>query len=350
MHSLAVVTGATGFVGGALARRLDADGVGVRLLVRASSDVDAIGIRPESVFRGDLDDPELVADAVGGADFVYHLAARNDLGAPDPDEMRRANVDVTRCVLAAAAAAGVPALHCSSLAALGPTRGPQPAAEDHWAAEVARVTYAQTKREAHLVARRLAADGAALRIASPGGVYGPGDNSPLVDMMARVVRGVPVGYMARNRQSFVNVEDCADALVRVARAGEDGREYVVVADSVTFHEFWTTLARVSGHGSHLLFVPAWVVRASAHMGPLLPLLSGLDPAYVRDSAEMIRYDSAYSGARMRSELAWSPRSLADGLAEVAAWLRGRDGDEARGGGGGGSGSGDGDGDGRGGRG
>lgn len=323
MHTLAVVTGATGFVGSTLVRRLDADGVGVRLLVRGSSDVENIGIRAESVVRCDLADHRVVTHAMAGADVVYHLAARNDLGAPDPEAMRHTNVDMTRTVLQSAAEVGAVAVHCSSLAALGPTTGPEAAGEDHWAAQVAHVPYAETKRAAHLVARRLAAGGARVRIASPGGVYGPRDHSPLVDMMARVVRGVPVGYLPRNRQSFVNVEDCADALVRVARSGEDGREYVVAADSVTFREFWTTLARVSGHGSRLLFVPAWVVQATARLGPLLPLMSGLDPAYVRDSAEMIRYDSSYSGARMRAELGWSPRALDDGLAEVADWLRDR---------------------------
>lgn len=322
MAATALVTGATGFVGAALVRRLAADGVAVRVLVRPSSDTAAVEGSTVAVVRGDLTDPGVAARAVSGADVVYHLAARNDLGAPDAAEMRRANVEITRVVLTAAARAGAVAVHCSSIAALGPTPGAGLAGEAHWSESVVPVEYARSKREAHLVARSLAAGGARVRIASPGGVYGAGDHSPLVDMMARVVNGVPLGYVPRNRQSFVHVDDCADALVRVGGSGVDGREYVVVADAVTFREFWTMLAHVAGR-RRPLFVPAWMVQAGAHAAPLLSAISGLDAAYVHDAAAMIRWDSAYSGRRLRDELGWSPRSLADGLGDVVTWLRDR---------------------------
>ncbi len=115
-----LVTGATGFVGSAVARVLLSRGHPLRLLVRAGSDRTNIQDLPAELVEGDLKDPASLERAVQGCRYVVHVAADYRLWVPDPAVMNRANVDGTRSLLLAAQSAGVERIvYCSSVAALG---------------------------------------------------------------------------------------------------------------------------------------------------------------------------------------------------------------------------------------
>ena len=103
---LALVTGATGFVGSAVARRLLAEGFKLRLLSRPNSDRQNLKGLDATIVEGDLTDPASLKKAVKGCDAVFHVAADYRLWAPDPSELYRANVDGSRALVAAAHAAG----------------------------------------------------------------------------------------------------------------------------------------------------------------------------------------------------------------------------------------------------
>ena len=118
-----LVTGATGFVGSAVARVLAARGHELRLLTRASSDRSNIAGLDAEVVVGDLTDPASLDRAAAGCRYVVHVAADYRIWVPVPDDMLRANVEGSLAMVRAAANAGAERIvHCSSVAALGPAR------------------------------------------------------------------------------------------------------------------------------------------------------------------------------------------------------------------------------------
>ncbi len=317
----ALVTGATGFLGSHLARRLADDRAHVRVLVRATSDRSRLDGLPVEVVEGDVVAAESVDRAVDGVDQVFHVAAFLEFGPRDPRMMERVNVGGTRNVLRSAAQRHVPVVHVSSVASYGPT-GTVERDETYWCDDEPVVAYERTKRDAHLLARRFASEGASVRIAAPGGIYGWGDQSELSDIIrAYVLHTIPVGYMPEMVHSTVNVDDCADALVRIAERGVDGEEYVLAAETVTREEWFGHCSAGAGRRPPSVYVPSSALRA---LSPLLERLAALgvpSTDMARETIVMATRHLAYSGAKARRELGWAPRPLADGMAELAAALQ-----------------------------
>lgn len=319
----ALITGATGFLGSHLARQLVARGDQVVALVRTTSDRSRLAGLAIEVAEGDVTDAESVRRALAGVDQVFHCAGVVEFGPRDRSFLDRVNVDGTRTVLDAAVAAGVPAVHVSSLAALGATvLGDEPKDESWWSTEPPAAVYEETKRLGHEHARSLAAAGASVRIVMPGGIYGVGDQSTLHDLIRTYsLWPVPVGYFPEIRQSTVHVEDCADALLRVADRGVDGGEYVAVAESVTIREWLTLIAVGGGHRPPRWYVPTTTVRRLG--GPLGTMSGwfGRSPTEIPETIAVATHDCAYRGDRLRTELGWEPRPLAEGMAAMGRSLR-----------------------------
>jgi nucleoside-diphosphate-sugar epimerase len=314
----ALVTGATGFLGSHLARQLAARGDDVRVLVRATSDRSRLDGVAAEVAEGDVTDRASVESAVRGCDWVFHCAATVEFGARDPLPMERVNVDGTRHVLEAARDAGASALHVSSVSACGPTPPGEPPKDEWWWDHQPRaVLYEDTKRRAHELARAMAVDGASVRIAMPGGIYGFGDTSTMAQLIAAYGRWpIPVGYLPDVRQSMVNVDDCADALLRIADAGRDGDEFVVVAQTTTIAEWLDIIVRAGGHREPRWYLSTERLRSLAGPGATVASWFGQSPAMVRETIAVATHDASYTGDKLRRELGWKPRSLEQGMQEM----------------------------------
>ncbi len=317
----ALVTGATGFLGSHVARALVARGDDVRVLARPTSDRSRLGDLDVEIAEGDVTDAASVVDAVADTDLVVHCAAVVDLGSPDRARTEAVNVGGTEHVLGAAADAGVLAVHVSSVSAHGPT-GPSPVDEGWWVPHPPTIGYEATKRRAHEVALALAADGAAVRIGTPGGIYGFGDESSMARLIRTFVRyPTPVGYLPDRYQSLVDVRDCADALALIAERGRDGEEYLLVADAVPFRRWFELIAAGAGRRPPVAYVPTGVVRASARPSAAVTRWLGGNPGTVTDTIGIATRHSAFSGGKARRELGWDPRPLAVGMAQMAAAIR-----------------------------
>lgn len=183
------LTGATGFVGGELARQLVAAGHEVAALVRTPAKaiaLDAIGV---DLIAGDLDGVAALDRLLVRADGFFHVAGWYKLGDPDGDVAQRVNVDGTRNALAAAQRAGTPKVVYTSTLAINSDTGGQVFDESHRHTGEHLSTYDRTKAEAHAVARGFAAAGLPLVIVMPGGIYGPGDTSQVGRLVEQVVAG-----------------------------------------------------------------------------------------------------------------------------------------------------------------
>jgi dihydroflavonol-4-reductase len=315
-----LVTGATGFLGSHLARRLCERGDRVRVLVRATSNRRRLAGLELETAEGDITDSASLERALDGIDLVYHCAAMYEIGTRDPEKMERVNVGGTKNVLVAARERGARVVHVSSVVALGPT-GTTLADETHWRGDRPRSAYEATKRASHELLRRAAAEGQPVRNALPVSIYGPDDPSRLGDVHRWFMRGaIQIGAFPDMLMSMVHVDDCADGLVRIAERGRDGEEYILSECVVTWRQWFELLARVSGRRAPRVYLPDRLVLASRPIAERAARLAGFPAELVREGLAMSAGAHwAFSGDKARRELGWQPRAFEDGLGEVVEW-------------------------------
>ncbi len=319
-----LVTGATGFVGAAVARRLVGAGGDVRVLVRAGSDRRNLEGLSVDVVTGDLTDAASVSRAVAGCRGVFHVAADYRLWVRDPAAMHRANVDGTRTVLAAAADAGVERIvYTSSVATLG-VRADGVAADEETPSTVDDMIgpYKRTKFLAEEVARAMAADGVPVVIVNPSTPVGPGDVKPtptgrmIVDALAgRMPAYVDTGL------NVAHVDDVAEGHLLAYESGEIGRRYVLGGTDLTLREILGQLATIAGRPAPTVRLPHAVVLPVAYAAEAWARLSGREPIATVDGVRLSRKLMFFSSARAERELGYRPRPAACALADAATWFR-----------------------------
>jgi nucleoside-diphosphate-sugar epimerase len=324
-----LVTGASGFIGSHLVRRLVREGHEVRCLTRATSDTSALAGLDVEFVRGDLTDARAVAGAVAGCDLVVHCGALvSDWAAVK--EIRRINVGGTRNVVDAALAASVRrVVHISTTDVYGypggrkvDERRPQTGFAN-W--------YAQTKREAEIEVRRLEGQaGPEVVILRPATVYGPGSKE-VVGEMAKAISRRQMLMIDRGRAiaGLVYIENVVDA-VMLALGDKAAGEAFNVTDGldVTWKRFLADIAAGLGYAPPRWSIPrsvAWAIAATLEHGyRTLHTLTGLtSPALLsRQAVHVLGRDQDFSNLRIREALGWEPRvSYAAGLAATLEWLR-----------------------------
>jgi nucleoside-diphosphate-sugar epimerase len=313
-----LVTGASGFLGTALVRRLVADGARVRVLVRSPSRGEALqraGVA--EVVLGDITDERAVDAAVRGAVVVHHLAGRLLAPAVPRWEYHRTHVEGTRVLLAACRAA--PALerlvHCSTTGVLGAT-GDRPAAED--APLLPTNVYEATKAEAELAVRAAMGDGLSAVIARPGLVYGPGDLHLLGFFRAVLARRFrPIGRRPVLLHP-IYIDDLTEALVRCERHPAAAGEcfHLAAPEPVSLAGLADGTSRPPGH------LPLPAAQALAAVGDHLP--PGLQRSAPLTSSRLafLTHSRVYDVAKVRRLLGFAaPTDLATGMARSMAWYR-----------------------------
>jgi dihydroflavonol-4-reductase len=330
---LVFVTGATGFIGSRLARRLAGAGERLRCWVRPSSRTGELERLGAEIVRGELDDVASLARALAGADVAYHLAAMYDVGVVDAGAMEWVNVGGTRAFLEAVQRAGTSlAVYVSSTVALGPVaEGVGDESTEH--GPVFTSVYERTKVEAHRLARAAQARGLPLVIACPANVYGPGDEGPNGRYIRDLLRGrLPGLPMKPAWFSYVHVDDVADALARLSTSGRPGETYVLSGEDRSLNDFSREVAALACVRAPWLRFPAPAILAT---GVLLDALSratggGLKLPISRETAATsagLRW--LHSHDKASRELGWTPRPLSQGLPETIAWFSGRAGTPER---------------------
>jgi dihydroflavonol-4-reductase len=318
-----LVTGATGFVGSAVALALSRAGHQVRVLARPRSDRRNLAGLPAEIAEGDLADPASLARAVAGRRYLFHVAADYRLWVPDPAPMFRANVAGTEALMRAALAAGVERIvHTSSVATLGLV--PDGVADEATPSREEDMIgpYKRSKFRAEALVRGLVAErGLPAVIVNPSTPVGPRDRKPTPTgrLIVEAARGRVPGFVDTGL-NIVHVDDVAAGHLAAAEMGRIGERYILGGENMTLAEILAEVARLVGRNPPRLKVPYALAFPAAFAAETAARLTGREPFATRDSVRMSRKRMYFTSAKAARELGYRPRPAQTAIADAVAWF------------------------------
>ena len=320
----ALVTGATGFVGAALARTLLAAGWQVRVLVRSGSDRRNLRTLSVENALGDLTDPASLQRAVADCDAVFHAAADYRLWVPDPQVMYRANVDGTRNLIAAAQQAGVKRIvYTSSVACIGLPADGTPGTEATPVTLESMVGhYKRSKFLAEQAALEAAARGAPVGIVNPAAPVGPRDikPTPTGQIVLDAALGRTPAYVDTGL-NVVHVDDVAAGHVLAFHRGRPGERYILGGQNLPLRDILFEITRLAGRAPPRVKLPHGVVLPIAYLAEGFARLTGRPTRITVDSVRMARKRMYFSSEKAARELGYSFRPAALAFADALEWFR-----------------------------
>jgi dihydroflavonol-4-reductase len=317
----AFVTGATGFIGDHLVKRLRTRGDEVVALVRSPLRAGTLRDIGAELAEGDLSDPAAVRSAMEGCDSAFHVAGVYRVGIRPRERpaMYEANVRGTEIVLDAAVDAAIPRIvYVSTCNVFGNTRGRIVDEEYERSAEDGFLSYYdETKYLAHLAALERIEQGAPIVIVQPGGVYGPEDHSEVGWMIDQLRRGrLWFRLFPELGMTFVHVDDVAAGIVLAHDRGTIRQSYILGGEVARMGDVLDRAAAIIGRRPPRLAVPPFLIRMSAPLGPVAAKLAGT-PANLSEAVRAARGVTYWAtDAKARRDLGYAPRSLDEGLRQT----------------------------------
>jgi dihydroflavonol-4-reductase len=319
-----LVTGATGFVGSAVARTLLARGHTLRLLVRPNADRRNIVGLPATLVEGDLTNPASLAAAADGCRYLFHVAADYRLWVPNPDAMLQANVEGTRTLLLAAQSRGVERMvYCSSVAALGLTPDGTPA-DETTPNDPSHIigTYKRSKYLAEQAVLDLVRDHAMpVVIVNPSTPIGPRDIKPTPT--GKMIRDAALGRMpayVETGLNIVHVDDVAEGHALALEHGTIGERYILGGEDYTLGALFGAVARAAGRTPPRIKLPTSALFPVALACEALARF-GIEPVVTRETLAMSRHKMFFSSAKARAALHYAPRPATQAIADAVAWFQ-----------------------------
>ena len=321
-----LVTGATGFVGAAVARRLIAAGKNLRYLHRAGSDTRNIDGLPGERAIGDLGDAASLARAVEGCEAVYHVAADYRLWVPKPEEIYRINVEGSVALVRAAMKAGVHRIvYCSSVAVLGINKDGT-ASDETTPVSLGEMIghYKRSKFLAEEAVRNVvAAEKAPVVIVNPSTPVGPRDIKPTPT--GRLIRDAALGKMPAyvdTGLNVVHVEDVAEGHLLAHDKGRIGERYILGGDDMSLRDIIGAVAAAANRKPPSVRLPRRALYPLAYaVEGWARVVSKKEPLFTVDGLRMAGKLMYFSSAKAKRELGYAPRPGREALTDAVKWMR-----------------------------
>jgi len=323
----ALVTGATGFVGAAVARALAGAGWQVRVLVREASDRSNLRHLPLEIAVGDLTAAASLDAALAGCTALFHVAADYRLGARDSAQLYRTNVEGTRNLLNAARRAGVEKIvYTSSVATMGlPADGS--AGDENTPVSLSNMIghYKRSKYLAEqLVLESARADGTPVVIVNPSTPVGPGDVKPTPT--GQLVRDAAAGRMPAyvdTGLNIVHVDDVAAGHLLAFERGRVGERYILGGEDMTLREILAHIAGIVGGKPPRVRLPYAAVLPIAYLAEAYAMVSGRSGRVTLEGVRMSRKRMFFSSAKAVRELGYAWRPPLQAFEDAVRWFRER---------------------------
>ena len=320
-----LVTGATGFVGSAVARTLIARGHRLRLLVRAGSDRRNVADLDATLVEGDLARPETFAAALDGCGALFHVAADYRLWVPDPERMMQANVEGTRRLMLAAQAAGVERIvYCSSVAALGLV-GDGTVADETTPVHEDKIVgiYKKSKYRAERAVLALVRDqGLPAVIVNPSTPIGPRDIKPTPT--GAMIRDAAAGRMpafVETGLNLVHVDDVAEGHALAFERGRIGERYILGGEDFSLKSLFGLVSEVAGVKAPRIQLSQTMLWPVAIVSEALARGFGTEPRVTREMLAMSKKKMFFASDKAKRELGYAPRPARAAVEDAVAWFR-----------------------------
>lgn len=321
-----LVTGATGFVGAAVAKRLEAEGQRVRIMVRESSPRENLIDLKSEIVTADLTNADSLRAALDGCDGLIHVAADYRLWAKDPSQLYRVNVDGTEALMRAALDRNIQRIvYTSSVATLGnPGDGTPGDEETPVGLEDMTGDYKRSKYLGEQVVRKMVADEQLPAvIVNPSTPIGPGDvkPTPTGQMVLDAAAGKMPAYVDTGL-NIAHVNDVAMGHWLAYKRGQVGRHYVLGGTDMGLGEIFAVISEITGRKPPGICLPigplmplAWTMERIAYL-PNMPA-----PMMTIDSLKMAKKKMFFSSERAKAELGYTARPPAEALQDAIAWFK-----------------------------
>ena len=320
-----LVTGASGFVGSAVARKLVEAGYSVRALVRGASPRAHLAGLDLEFFEGDLRDRKSVERALAGMRYVFHVAADYRLWARDPSEIFASNVEGTRILMEEAIKAGVErVIYTSSVAtiALRPdgTAADEatPLREDQGIGAYKRSKIAAERLVESMVAER----GLAAVIVNPSTPVGPCDvrPTPTGRIIVEAAKGRIPAFVDTGL-NLVHVDDVASGHLAALRRGKIGERYILGGQDVLFSQMLRDISGLVGRRAPRLRLPWRALIPFAYVSEAVAKVTGREPFATLDGVHMAKYRMFFASTKAEQELGYRSRTYTEGISDAVRWFR-----------------------------
>ncbi len=319
----AFVTGATGFVGAAVAEALTRAGWEVRALARRPAGQERLRALGAEIVAGDLGDGARLERALRGCEALFHVAADYRLGARDPDTLYRTNVEGTRNILTAAAAAGVARIvHTSSVATIGIPADGTPGDERTPVSLAAMIGhYKRSKFLGEQVALDYARRGLAVIIVNPSTPIGPGDvkPTPTGQIVLDAARGRMPAYVDTGL-NIVHVDDVAAGHLAAWERGQPGERYILGGENMSLRDILVEISRIAGRRPPRIRLPYGAVLPIAYLAEGVAKLTGRSGRVTLEGVRMSKKRMYFSSERAVRELGYRSRPPAEAFRDAVRWF------------------------------